>query len=155
MNKTELYGNGNLHNQALVDQWLDITTCEFEPAIRGISKQVNGEKVDFNKLVADINNFLAFVEKHITGKKYLVGDSLTIADLSVSSSISVAFEFLIGEGPRKKYPNTVSWYTSVATANKVVGPTELPKDSHEAFRGGKKAGDKPPKEPKEAKGKKE
>jgi len=29
VNKSELYGNGNTHNQALVDQWLDITTCEF------------------------------------------------------------------------------------------------------------------------------
>jgi len=34
----------------------------------------------------------------------------------------------------------LNWYTSVATANKEAGPADLPKESHEAFRGGKKGG---------------
>jgi glutathione S-transferase len=57
-NKIELYGNGNMHNQALIDQWLDLITCDFEPSVRAISNQVNGHKIDFSKLIADLNKFL-------------------------------------------------------------------------------------------------
>jgi glutathione S-transferase len=95
-NKPELYFTTNAYNQALVDQWLDITTCDFEPSARAISKQVNGEKVDYGKLITDLNKFLDFVEKHLNGKKFLVGETLTIADISLASSISVVFEFLFG-----------------------------------------------------------
>lgn len=126
-NKKELYGNGNLHNQALIDQWLDITTCDFEPAVRSVSLHQHGTKVDFGKLMEDVNKFLTFVEKHLGEKKFLVGDSLSIADISLASNVSVVFEFMFGEGQRKKYPNTLNWYTSIATANKEVGAVELPK----------------------------
>lgn len=40
--KKDLYGGDNLHNKALIDQWLDITTCELEAAVRGVSKHQHG-----------------------------------------------------------------------------------------------------------------
>lgn len=55
-----------------------------------------------------------------------------------------------GEGPRKKCPHSVTWYTNIATINGQVGPAQLPQEGHEAFRV-KKTGDKA----KEQKGKKE
>lgn len=140
--KSSLYGADNKHNQALIDQWLDFVGCEFEPAIRTVMRQVNGEKVDFGKLMEDVNKFLSVVEKHFAGSKFLVGDSVSIADLSLASSLSVIFGFMFGEGQRKKYPNTVTWYGAIAAANAEVGPSDLPKDAHEAFRGGKKGGKK-------------
>lgn len=94
--KSELYWGDNQHNQALVDQWLDFTTCEFEATSRSIMRQVNGEKVDFGKLMEDVNKFLAIVEKHLAERKFLVGDALTIADLSLASSVSVVFSVMFG-----------------------------------------------------------
>ena len=38
--KNALYGGDYQHHQALVDQWLDITACDFEPATRTILRQV-------------------------------------------------------------------------------------------------------------------
>ena len=140
--KSELYCGENQHNQALVDQWLDFTTCEFEPTSRSIMRQVNGEKVDFGKLMEDVNKFLAIVEKHLTEKKFLVADTLTIADLSLASAVSVVFSVMFGEGQRKKYSNTVNWYNGIVGGNAEVGPKDLPKDAHEAFKGGKKGGKK-------------
>lgn len=105
----------------------------------------------------DVNKFLTFFDKQIGDRKFLVGDSLSIADLSVASNLSVVFEIMFGEGQRKKYQHSVNWYTSIVGLNKEVGNTELPKEAHEAFRGGKKGGDKPAAEKGEkgAKGKKE
>lgn len=125
--KKDLYGGDNNHNKSLIDQWLDITICDFEPAVRGIPRHQNGEKIDFGKLMEDVNKFLGFVDKHLAEKKFLVGDSLSIADLSLASSVSVVFGVMFGEGQRKKYSHTLNWYTVVANANKEVGPADLPK----------------------------
>jgi glutathione S-transferase len=48
----------------------------------------------------------------------LVGDALSIADLSLASNVSVIFGVMFGEGQRKKYPNTLNWYLSVVNSNK-------------------------------------
>lgn len=116
--KKDLYGNGNNHSTALIDQWLDLTTCDFEPAVRGITKHQHGEKVDFGKLMEDVNKFLTFFDKQIGERKFLVGDSLSIADLSVASNLSVVFEIMFGEGQRKKYQHSVNWYLSIVGLNK-------------------------------------
>jgi|688.fasta_scaffold103074_2 glutathione S-transferase len=44
----------------------------------------------------DVNKFLSFIEKHFADKKFLVGDSLTIADLSLVSNLSVVFGVMLG-----------------------------------------------------------
>jgi elongation factor 1-gamma len=41
-NKKELYGNGNIYCQGLIDQFLDFATFELEPAVRGVSKHQHG-----------------------------------------------------------------------------------------------------------------
>lgn len=94
--KKGLYGGDSLFTQSLVDQWLDLITCDFEPAVRGISRHQQGEKIDFGKLMEDVNKFLGFLEKHFAERKFLVGDSLTIADLSLASNLSVVFGVMFG-----------------------------------------------------------
>lgn len=124
--KNDLYGGDNAHSKALIDQWLDFTTTEFEAHTKSIIAQSLGEKVDFGKLMEGVNKFLAAVEKHLAENKFLVGE-LSIADLSLAACVSVVFGVMFGEGQRKKYPNTVTWYTSVAGVNAEVGPKDLPK----------------------------
>ena len=104
----------------------------------------------------DVNKYLVIAEKHLKDRKFLVGENWTIADYSLASCISVVFSVMFGEGPRKKYPNIMSWYTAIATANPEVGPKDLPKEADEAFKGGKKGKKEEEKKEKvEKKGKKE
>jgi glutathione S-transferase len=42
ISQNQLYGGENAHNQALVDQWLDIINCDFEPAVAAISVVKDG-----------------------------------------------------------------------------------------------------------------
>ena len=56
----KLYGN-NLHNRALVDQWLDVSACDFEAAVAAVSIAKDGKEVDGAKVVEDINTFLTVV----------------------------------------------------------------------------------------------
>ncbi len=32
----KLYGGDNLHNKALIDQWLDVSACDFEAAVAAV-----------------------------------------------------------------------------------------------------------------------
>lgn len=117
----------------MVDQWLDITTCDFEAAVAAVAIAKEGREVDAAKILGDINKFLGFVEKHLTGRKFLVGDSITIADYSLATGIAVVLAAL-GEEERKAYGNVTAWYLSIVETDAIVGGKEFPKESHKAFK---------------------
>jgi glutathione S-transferase len=80
-----------------------------------------------------INKFLGFVESHLNGKKFLVGENASIADFSLAAGIAVVLTTL-GEEERKAYPNTTAWYLSLVATDAIIGSKDLPKDSHKAFK---------------------
>jgi len=90
----QLYGGDNLHLRALVDQWLDITTCDFESAVTAVAIAKEGREVDATKVLADVQKFLGFVEGQLNGRKFLVGESVTLADFSLATGISVVLTSL-------------------------------------------------------------
>ena len=134
--QNKLYGN-DLYQRGLVDQWLDITTCDFEAAVAAVAIAREGREVEGAKIVADIQKFLGFVEKHLNGKKFLVGDSVTIADYSLASGIAIVLNSL-GDEDRKPYPNITSWYLSLVATDAVIGSKDFPKQSNKPFKAGKK-----------------
>lgn len=69
----KLYGGNNVHNQSLVDQWLDITVCDLEAAVAAISVATQGNQtVDATKVSEDVHKFLSVLEGQLSGKKFLV-----------------------------------------------------------------------------------
>eukprot|EP00919_Chromeraceae_sp_WS-2016_P063798 GHVR01150980.1.p1 GENE.GHVR01150980.1~~GHVR01150980.1.p1 ORF type:complete len:168 (-),score=18.71 GHVR01150980.1:898-1401(-) len=94
--KYQLYGGENLHHRALVDQWLDISACEFEGAVSAVTILKDGKEVDVSALTTDVHKFLTFVENHLKERKFLVGEELTIADISLASSLSVVLSAMFG-----------------------------------------------------------
>ncbi|CAM6000927.1 unnamed protein product [Sphagnum balticum] len=99
-----LYG-ADLHQRALVDQWLDITTCDLEAAVAAVVIARDGREVDTATILQDIHKFLNFVENHLDGRKFLVGESVSIADYSLATSLSVVLNTL-GEEERTAYPES-------------------------------------------------
>jgi len=45
------------------------------------------------------------LEATLKGRKYLTGDSLTIADISIASTLSIPFRLLFDEKTRQAIPN--------------------------------------------------
>jgi len=45
-------------------------------------------------------------------RTYLVGDAITLADISVVSALYYPFKFVLDEAARKPYPSVVRWYTT-------------------------------------------
>jgi glutathione S-transferase/translation elongation factor EF-1beta len=132
-NGNNLYAPENLHHRALIDQWLDITTCDFEAAVAAVAIAKDGREVDAVKILADIHKFLGFVESQLNGKKWLVGETATIADYSLATSIAVVLGAL-GEEERKAYPHVSAWYLALVETDAIVGGKDFPKESHKAFR---------------------
>lgn len=70
--------------------------------------------------MADVNKFLGFVEGQLSGKKFLVGDSATLADYSLAAGIAVVLASL-GEEERKAYPHVTAWYLSIVETDAIIG----------------------------------
>jgi glutathione S-transferase/translation elongation factor EF-1beta len=140
-NGNKLYGGDNLYHRALVDQWLDITTCDFETAVAAVAILKDGREANAATILADIHKFLGFVEKHLTAAKFLVGDSATLADYSLASGLAVVLAAL-GDEERKAYPHLTAWYLSLVETDATIGGKEFPKESHKALKAKKEKHDK-------------
>eukprot|EP00270_Netrium_digitus_P002869 TRINITY_DN1323_c0_g1_i2.p1 TRINITY_DN1323_c0_g1~~TRINITY_DN1323_c0_g1_i2.p1 ORF type:complete len:214 (+),score=18.15 TRINITY_DN1323_c0_g1_i2:99-740(+) len=88
---TDLLGS-TLQQRGLVNQWLDVESGTFHPAISGLNRELmvrkrRGEEPDISvvePLLTELNSVLDVYEKHlaITGFEYLTGSNFTLADLS-------------------------------------------------------------------------
>lgn len=59
---------------------------------------------------------------------------MSIADVSLATGVAVVLTTLLGEEERKTYPNVTNWYLALVSADSTIGPKDLPKDAHKAFK---------------------
>jgi Glutathione S-transferase, C-terminal domain len=64
----------------------------------------------YEKAKADLAAGLAVLEKHLTHKTYLVGDELTLADISVASVLIYPFKLVCDKAYLAPYPNVLKWF---------------------------------------------
>jgi glutathione S-transferase len=81
----------------LIDQWLDLSVCDFEAAVAAIVVARDGKEVDAAIVAEDVHKFLKVLEGHLSGRKFLAGDELSIADISIATGLSVVLTTLLGE----------------------------------------------------------
>lgn len=62
-------------------------------------------------VLEEVDKAYGFMEKFLEADVYLVGDSLTVADLACGASISSLFE-LVPADP-EKYPNLHAWFKRI------------------------------------------
>ncbi len=101
--ENKLYGGDNIHFRTLIDQWLDTSACELEAAVTAVHIAKEGKELDTKALAADVHKFLQVLEKALSDKKFLVGDALSIADISLATSVSSIFSIMLGKADREKY----------------------------------------------------
>lgn len=114
---TELLGK-SFFESAQVDQWLEFAAQEVDTAVTQWVYPVLGF-ADYNEnvyktAVANLNKALAVLNSHLLLKTYLVGESITLADITVVSALYYAFKFVLDEKARAKYPNVVRWFVTCA-----------------------------------------
>jgi glutathione S-transferase len=80
-----------------------------------IIKPMMGGEPDTRKIDEALSNFRRFaavLDKRLEGRSYVVGTALTIADLTLTSSLMYATQLEI---PLPEFPNVAAWYARITT----------------------------------------
>ena len=119
-----LLGN-TFQEQAEVDQWLDFSLNELEvsgtmlyyPAIGAVA-------IDGNTGAAckEAEGFflaaLKVLDEHLLLRTFVVGQSLTIADIALAAALFYPFKFVLDKGLRKQCGNVVRWFQFITAQDK-------------------------------------
>jgi elongation factor 1-gamma len=113
-----LYGRSPIE-AAYVDQWIDFVATEVEPAQGRYQYAAFGyhtlDAATAAKTLDELHLRLKVYENHFKSNNYLVGTSLTIADVATVCSLKNGFQFVISEALRKTLPNLVRYFEFVST----------------------------------------
>mmetsp|Transcript_44885 Transcript_44885/g.126741 ORF Transcript_44885/g.126741 Transcript_44885/m.126741 type:complete len:783 (-) Transcript_44885:259-2607(-) len=123
MPSKQLYGE-TFANTAEVDQWLDWTDKHVDYLLRTYhveqakkqpsqSDSARGQAV-LRRLAAsdEVKKLLEYLNEHMRPRTFLVGYTLTIADISLSFSAYELFKYLEAER-RKDYPCVFRWFNTI------------------------------------------
>lgn len=115
----------NAWDKAQVRQWTEFANMEIAQQNRHLIYPLWGF-MEYNKQSADaamaaLKGHLDTLNKHLEGKNFLVGSSLTVADVVVFHHLRFYYQFVLAEDQRKKmYPNVTAWFTGLAGNDAVV-----------------------------------
>ncbi len=106
--------------RADVTRWQFWDAAHFSPALAGIAfeKLLKGMlgmgAPDAAKIadgLASFRRFAAVLDKRLAGKPFVVGNALTVADLTLASSLMYAAQ---AEIPVSEFPNVEAWFARIS-----------------------------------------
>jgi glutathione S-transferase len=110
---------GDERGRADVTRWQFWDSSHFSPQVgtvvfqRVLKKMFGMGEPDAGKIeeaLASFRRFAAVLNDRLDGKQYIVGDSLTLADLTVASSLMYARQ---AEVPLAEFPNVQAWFSRI------------------------------------------
>jgi len=127
----QLRGGDSCLAQAQVAQFVSFAQNEVLPAActwvfptMGIM-QFN--KTSSERAKEDVKKAMEVLDKVLLTKTFLVGERITLADVSVAYAFKMLFENVLDAPFRKPYGNVVRWYTTVMNQPQVVAVSGQPK----------------------------
>ncbi len=87
-----------------------LASLAFEKLIKGMMGLGEPDLGKVQEALANFRRFAAVLNKRLDGKTYLVGSALTLADLTIASSLMYAQQ---SEAPLSEFPNVKSWFSRV------------------------------------------
>ncbi|CAM9297359.1 unnamed protein product, partial [Chrysoparadoxa australica] len=131
---TELCGV-SFFESGQVDSWIDFTAHELElPATLWFYPVIGYLKYDeatATKAKADLTSALQSLEAHLLHRTYLVGNKITLADITVASALVYPMKLVMSPEYRKAFPCVTRWFTTCVNQPQfaaVVGTVELCKE---------------------------
>jgi len=112
-----LLGDNNWH-RAQVNQWIDWSVSQLEPPIHQLTMSVYGwidtDNVHLNRAANEAIQSLQILDKHLKLNSFVVGNSITIADIAIASLLVNSMRFLLDEPHRKDFISVTRWFESIA-----------------------------------------
>ncbi|KAF5652727.1 eEF-1B gamma subunit [Fusarium sp. NRRL 25303] len=110
-------------SSAKIRQWISFFAEEIYPTVLNLVMWRVGlgafDETTESKALAQLVYGLSVLEKHLNPGTLLVGDKLTLADLTGASTLLWAFMHIVDEPMRQQYPNVVTWYLKVVQDEEV------------------------------------
>ena len=121
--KPELLGQGELQ-KAQVRQWSDFGIFEIGFCAKEIIYPIFGWK-PYCKEAADkannkIKDHMRLLDAQLKDKEYVLGDKLTLADVTLFRELKYFFQLVFPKGLRDKvFPNVTKWFEKMASTEEV------------------------------------
>ena len=86
-------------------------TIAFERILKSMMGLGDPDDAKIKDALASFRRFAAVLELRLTGHDYLVGDALTLADLTVASSLMYARQ---SDVPVAEFPHVAAWFARIS-----------------------------------------
>jgi elongation factor 1-gamma len=115
----------NSFEKAQVRQWIEFANIEVGRNNKALVYPLYGfyefNKTDADNATKDLKEQLTVLNKYLEGKSFIVGSSMTLADVTMFFTLRSYFMLVFVEDQRKKlYPNVTAWFTSLAASEAAV-----------------------------------
>jgi len=87
-------------------------TFAFEKMIKPMMGLGEPDSAKINDALVNFRRFAAVLNKRLEGRQFVVGDTLTLADLTLASSLMYAKQT---EVPLGEFPNVQAWFARITT----------------------------------------
>lgn len=114
--REQLLGS-NAAERAAIQQWVTMAETEvMPPAVTIILPRFGLGSFDQgaeDQAVSKLERSVESLERHLSGKTWLAGEKISLADISIAAALVWGFSFAIDAEMRSKYPGVVAWYGRV------------------------------------------
>ena len=140
--KPELLGQ-NIFEKAKIMQWTEFANCEIAKCNRSIIFPIFGwdelNKEDYNKDSNKIKEYLKLMENQLDKNEFIIGNKISLADISLFAKIRFLMMFHFPEQMRNKlFPKVSKWFENIMNTKEAVkayGRTVLCKNPLKPFGG--------------------
>ena len=121
--KPELLGENDLQ-KAQVRQWSDFAIFEIGFCAKEIIYPIFGWKKYCKESADKANNklkeFMRCLDAQLKDKEFVMGDKLTLADVTLFRELKYFFQLVFPKGLRDKvFPNVTKWFTKMSETDEV------------------------------------
>jgi len=122
-----LYGR-NLLESGMIDSWTEFSTNELEVPLTAWVNHAQYPAEVVERAKADALKALGVLNNHLLNFTYMVGDSMTLADISVCCAVAEAFKTVLAPDVRSSLGNLVRWFNlcmAQTEFQKVIGKVDM------------------------------
>lgn len=107
-----LLGNGNLE-QTKIEQWVYWTAKTLEPTCAHVLKGIFGSEEiyqgSWNDASKELKSLVKLLQNALAGNQWLVGNSMSLADIFVATTLLAPFQTVLDGGFRKAMKDVTAW----------------------------------------------
>ena len=108
--------------QASIEQFALVAVTAIQPNASKIVSNLFGDafEADYEQTTQKFMDQMRMLDTQLNGKLWLVGNSLTFADLATFALMHLAFSLTADPAFRKTVPNLTAWFGRVAEQSEVI-----------------------------------